>query len=368
MGVSAPPQSSVMSSSALANGKVPFVPRAVTNFEEAGLSPAMIEGLVLKFLVNTGMASGRQIAAELGLPFGPFPEFLRQLKNQQILTYANSATANDFRLFADRFRSDARQALLRRMYLRRDRPGPVRRLSGSVAAQTITSEHPKEADLRRAFSDLLISDDIFAMLGPAINSGRGMFLYGYPGNGKTSIAERITRCFDTTRLDSQGILFVEGQIIKLFDMANHEPIEVEQLGRPARRYRLRPPLGADPTPDHRRRGRVEDAGPRDPLRLRDQDQRSPAAAQEQPRHLLDRRFRPPADAADRTARTAGSSRWKSGTTSSASPTARRSAFRSTNSSSSRPTSSPEPGRRGLPPANPVQDRRDRSRPRRCSAR
>jgi hypothetical protein len=30
------------------------------------------------------------------LPFGPFPDFLRQLKNQQIVTYANSATANDY--------------------------------------------------------------------------------------------------------------------------------------------------------------------------------------------------------------------------------------------------------------------------------
>ena len=99
----------------------------------------------------------------------------------------------------------------------------------SVAAQTITTEHPQEADLRRAFSDLLISDEIFAMLGPAINSGRGMFLYGYPGNGKTSIAERITRCFGTT-VWIPKVLVVEGQIIKLFDMANHEPIELETAG------------------------------------------------------------------------------------------------------------------------------------------
>ena len=45
----------------------------------------MVESLVLKFLLNSGIASGRRIAAELGLPFGPFPDFLRQLKNQQIL-------------------------------------------------------------------------------------------------------------------------------------------------------------------------------------------------------------------------------------------------------------------------------------------
>ncbi len=105
-------------------------------------------------------------------------------------------------------------------------PVPFDDYLDSVAAQTIATEHPKEADLRRAFSDLLISDEIFAMLGPAINSGRGMFLYGFPGNGKTSIAERITRCFGST-VWIPKVLCVEGQIIKLFDMANHEPIEVE---------------------------------------------------------------------------------------------------------------------------------------------
>ncbi len=50
-----------------------------------------------------------------------------------------------------------------------------------------------------------------------------MFLYGYPGNGKTSIAERITRCFGTT-VWIPKVLIVEGQIIKLFDMSNHEPV------------------------------------------------------------------------------------------------------------------------------------------------
>ena len=67
------------------------------------------------------------------------------------------------------------------------------------------------------------------MLGPAINSGRGMFLYGYPGNGKTSIAERITRCFGTT-VWIPKVLDIEGQIIKLFDLANHEPIAAHRSG------------------------------------------------------------------------------------------------------------------------------------------
>ena len=48
-----------------------------------------------------------------------------------------------------------------------------------------------------------------------------------PGNGKTSIAERVTRCFGTT-VWIPRVIYVEGQILKLLDMANHEPVEMER--------------------------------------------------------------------------------------------------------------------------------------------
>jgi predicted ATPase with chaperone activity len=206
-----------------------FRPRPVSSFEEAGLNFGQIESLILKFLLNIGVASGRQIAEELGLPFGPFPEFLRQLKNAQIVAYANAATANDYQYsLTDTGRARAKIYLEECSYVG-TAPVPFDDYVRAIAAQTITTEQPKKEDLRRAFSDLLISEEMFAMLGPAINSGRGMFLYGYPGNGKTSIAERITRCFGTN-VWIPRVIDVQGQIVKLFDPANHEPIAMRRSG------------------------------------------------------------------------------------------------------------------------------------------
>lgn len=212
-----------------APSSVQFRPLAPSSFEEAGLNFAQVEGLVLKFLISIGVASGRRIAEELGLPFGSFPEFLRGLKNQQILAYTNSATANDYLYsLTDSGRSRAKVYLEECSYVG-SAPVPFDDYVQSVSAQTITAEQPKEEDLRRAFSDLLISEEMFEILGPAINSGRGMFLYGYPGNGKTSIAERITRCFGSS-IWIPKVIDVMGQVLKLYDPANHEPIAGRRSG------------------------------------------------------------------------------------------------------------------------------------------
>lgn len=202
----------------------PFRPKPVYDFEEAGLNYTQVESLILKYLAAIGVASGRRIASELGLPFGPFPSFLRNLKNQQIVAYTNAASVNDYEYsLTDAGRARASMYMEECSYIG-TAPVPFDDYVKAVLAQTITAEQPKEEDLRRAFSDLLISEDMFQMLGPAINSGRGMFLYGYPGNGKTSIAERITRCFGTT-VWIPRVINVEGQYLKLFDLANHEAIE-----------------------------------------------------------------------------------------------------------------------------------------------
>lgn len=206
-----------------------FRPRPVASFDEAGLTFGQVESLILKFLLNASVASGRRIAEELGLPFGPFPEFLRLLKNQQIVTYTNSVAANDYMYsLTDAGRARARLYSDECAYVG-TAPVPFEDYVKSVAAQTIATEQPKQEDLRRAFSDLLISEEMFQTLGPAINSGRGMFLYGYPGNGKTSIAERITRCFGTT-VWIPRVLDVVGNVLKLFDPANHEPVGSQRSG------------------------------------------------------------------------------------------------------------------------------------------
>ena len=89
------------------------------------------------------MASGRRIAGELGLPFRPFPEFLRQLKNQQFLSYANSSSANDYVYsLTDAGRARARMHFEECAYVG-PAPVPFDDYLRSVSAQTITCRAPQ---------------------------------------------------------------------------------------------------------------------------------------------------------------------------------------------------------------------------------
>ncbi len=203
--------------------RVPFRPTPVSDFNSAGLRLAAIEALILKLLRVRGSATGRQIASELGLPFGLFPDYLRTLKHQQLVTYEGLVQANDYSYALTDQGRDRAQAYHAQCPYVGAAPVPLETYREAVEAQSIAGEAPEEADLRRAFSDLSLTDATIDLLGPAIHAGRGLFLFGPPGNGKSSIAERITRCFGTT-IWIPRVIEAEGQLIKLYDPGQHDAI------------------------------------------------------------------------------------------------------------------------------------------------
>jgi len=73
-------------------------------------------------------------------------------------------------------------------------------------------------------SRISVEPRLFDTLGPAINSGAGMFLYGAPGNGKSTLAQRLTMCFGQTIWVPHAII-ESGQLIKFYDTQFHKAVE-----------------------------------------------------------------------------------------------------------------------------------------------
>jgi predicted ATPase with chaperone activity len=87
--------------------------------------------------------------------------------------------------------------------------------------------------LRAAFSDLVVPDSLLDQLGPALIEHSSIFLYGPPGNGKSSLAERLLRVYQDAVLIPYAVE-VDGQIISLFDPAVHQRVGDDEEDRDAR--------------------------------------------------------------------------------------------------------------------------------------
>jgi hypothetical protein len=207
-----------------------FFPKEPATMEEAGLSPTDVEALILKQLLIGGVTTGRKIAEQIKLPFGVMADLLRGLKQQLLVNYKAQASMGDFEHeLTIEGEKRARWYVDRCTYCGAA-PVPLRDYIKSIERQSVRKVRPKVKDLMNAFSDLSLPATTISQVGQAIYSGRSLFLYGQPGNGKTSIAERVIRAVSQTIWIPRTIT-ITGEIIRVFDPANHEEVPLDSSGQ-----------------------------------------------------------------------------------------------------------------------------------------
>ena len=200
-----------------------FVPRQPRNMHEAGIPPILVEKIIMRFLLQVGAETGRRIAGQLKLPFKVIEPILKQLRSDKHIDLTGTTTSGDSEFcITDAGRERARRYSEECTYFGAV-PVCLADYTAAIAAQTIAGQIVTRDDLQKAFKGLIINQAMLNRLGPAINSGRGMFLFGEPGNGKTSIAERVTAAFGSTVWIPRAIC-IEGDILRIFDPGAHEEV------------------------------------------------------------------------------------------------------------------------------------------------
>ncbi len=201
-----------------------FQPREPRTWEETGTDPLLIEQIVLRYLLVVGSESGRNIATDICITTPLIKELLDYLKQQKMVQHRTSTNVGDFVYdLTDLGRARAQDYKRVCAYVG-PAPVPFEQYLQSVKEQSPSHRDLTPADLDTAFEDLLINRKLLARIGPAITSGRALFLHGAPGNGKTSIAERLTRCFGDT-IWIPHTLLIDGHLVKVYDPATHNQVE-----------------------------------------------------------------------------------------------------------------------------------------------
>lgn len=213
-----------------------FVPMAPKSLEETGLNLGIVADLALKTLYFEGYMQASKLAEALCLPFsGVVDSVLEFIKRERLVEIKGSGSgtlreAGYQYAITDRGSERAKELLERSQYVG---PAPVTldEYRQSVRAQSVKDVFVTPSVVRDSLSHLVLDEAIVDRVGPAINSGSSLFLFGPPGNGKTSIAEAIGRIFLKGVIYVPHCIVIGGNIVTLYDLVSHRPMPEQSQSR-----------------------------------------------------------------------------------------------------------------------------------------
>lgn len=225
-------------------GAALFTPEEPESFASLDINRTVVEGLILRLMHVQSTLSGAEIADTIALPFFNITEAvltdLRDMRLIEITRGEGLSPISYYYTITDAGRARALQYFEQTTYIG-PAPVSVESYTNAIKAQTLTAVSVNAERLRESFDGLIFDEEILEQIGPAVNSGKSIFLYGPPGNGKTSICERIVQSFGGA-IFIPFALEVNGQIIKLYDEYNHRALlpqeDIRLQGRHDKRYRL----------------------------------------------------------------------------------------------------------------------------------
>ncbi len=202
-------------------------PPVPTSIAQTGLTADQIEQLMIKTIYG-GEATGLTIAERLRLPYTMLEPLIERVRAEQLVEVrgaTGSGSAGYRYALTDAGRDRARQYLDASQYIG---PAPVSLASyvAQMRALAAARVYIDRERLRHSFSHLVVSDPVLEQLGPAVNAGKAVFLYGPPGNGKTVIAEGLGRALGGDMYMPHAI-DVDGHTLTMFDPINHDSLEAD---------------------------------------------------------------------------------------------------------------------------------------------
>lgn len=221
--------------------------REPRTIEDLHIPQNIVIDLIFRLLYNEGNVALVRFTEVLKIPKAIVDEILLWMQKEHLVEVSKASVelgrlGNVYTL-TDAGELRARAAMERSQYVG---PVPVAipYYSRGIELQTkgrfeVSSDHVKGA-----INHLVLPEGFHRQIGPAINSGTSLFLYGPPGNGKTTIALSIAEMLSgTSPIWVPYSLTAGGQIIQINDRLVHKQIPLEkgrtdEFGRIDQRWAL----------------------------------------------------------------------------------------------------------------------------------
>ncbi len=210
-------------------------PRSPKTLAETGLTLGQLSELVLKTLYVQGILIGGDIAKSIRLPFGIINESLQALRDQKLVEVASGDLVGrvSYRFaLTEVGRGRARDSFENCRYVG-PAPVPIEQYVEHCRLQHVTGTACTPTALRAAFKEFVIRPAMLAELGPAVCSGKSIFVYGPPGNGKTVIAKGLGRFLNMFggEIYVPYAILAENSIVTVFDPGIHRTTDDADLSQ-----------------------------------------------------------------------------------------------------------------------------------------
>lgn len=203
----------------------PEAPPAPESLKESGLSHAYLCDQIMRTIYARGPQVGRDLAQYLCLPFKVIRDSIKWLKDEKCVQVDGGDLVGEVSYrysLTDLGRARAHDVMKQCAYVG-PAPVPLEDYVEQCYRQTVSGLQCYPELLKAPFSHLVVGESMFLALGPAIISGRSVFIYGPPGNGKTAMSRAIGDFMNT----AGGSIYIphafiaDGNIVTVFDPSLH---------------------------------------------------------------------------------------------------------------------------------------------------
>jgi DNA polymerase III delta prime subunit len=220
--------------------------------DDTGLNMGLLTDLAIKTIYFAGYISGKEVANRMRLPFtgivDKLLEFMKREKWIEVRGQSGIGEASFEYLISEKGSGKAREVLDRSMYVGAC-PVTLPQYIYAMKAQARHRTFITRETIENALKGFNFDQEVKDRIGPAVNSGKAVFMHGPPGNGKTTLASKVGRAVLGEDLWIPYAIDVDGQVIRVFDSVNHEVLETVEdsagqvgIKRDPRWVRIRRPM------------------------------------------------------------------------------------------------------------------------------
>ncbi|MGA2260609.1 MAG: ATP-binding protein [Acidobacteriota bacterium] len=203
--------------------KEELIPEKVNNIEDTGLDFNFLANLTLKTVYSDADSTTEKVARKLKLPMSVAHHCLQHLYHEKLIDIRGQlALYNHQYVMLDQGWERSRRLLDINGYIG-PAPVPLRDYTAFTQRQEQIKEPVESKRFQEAFAELVLPERTLQTLDFVVTSRRSLFMMGPPGNGKTSIA-RALHAATKGEVWIPYAIEVDGQIIRVFDIQNHEPV------------------------------------------------------------------------------------------------------------------------------------------------